>query len=282
MHFKAIANLVKQRRQVTFRLNPMWQEIYDVTEIGDYIQQSRKLILSASHLKTLRQTIKDICKVDVLSYSPDIERIEMTTQGADDKLAKIKPEDDFVLFKILGVTFNFQPFTNACSMRVKVDELLAFFANENISTVLVVENLDIFDRIYEFDLPCNKESTLVVYRGDSKHSPTGLKRFLVNIPKKSEIIAFTDFDPEGLRIALTLPSINAVLLPNLKHIPVETLRKYNQIDDYVKQSNARSFLSTSCNEKIEPDWQFMKTHRLSIKQQTMLSNQVPLKLNTIN
>ncbi|MBE8167522.1 MAG: hypothetical protein HAW66_04045 [Shewanella sp.] len=276
IHFKAVANAVKQRRQVTLPLNKTWQAIYEVAVIGELNQQRRKLILSSVQLKELRQIIQDICKVDVLNYSLDIERVEMTAQGADDKLAKIKPEDDFVLFKTLGVTFNSLPFTKACSMRVKVDELLAYLEQESIQAIMVVENLDVFDRINEFELLFGKKKTLVIYRGDSKHSPSGVKKFLLNIPSDKAVIAFTDFDPDGLKIALTLPSVTAVLLP----IPIEEMRNINQIDDYVKQSGAVKFLNDNCPGSIVQDWSFMRTHRLSIKQQTMLSRKMPLKLIT--
>jgi hypothetical protein len=116
--------------------------------------------------------------------------------AAEHKSVRIKPRDHRVLHYVFGAG-------DDAGQVVDVDQReldLSQFAD-----LVVVENLDCFYELHQFELPClvhKQAQSLIVYRGDSHYSKG--RAALINRWKGSNsrpLRYFGDLDPKGLHIA---------------------------------------------------------------------------------
>ncbi|RYV00652.1 hypothetical protein SOPP22_17760 [Shewanella sp. OPT22] len=275
-HFKAIAAAIKQRQKILLLnyKNSTWRDIHTVTEIGEVCANGKKLQLTKSDLKEVQNTIVDLYKVNVLDFDFDTDRVAVSASGADDKRAKSKPNQDYVLFKVLNDASIAEISSPLTSIRATANDVNRFINDNNIHNALVVENLDIFDRINEFDLPMNADKIIVFYRGDAQIAPSGLKQLLLSLTEKVQCTIFTDYDPAGIQICLTTPKIHSIILPQFDSTKFNI--RLSQAEDYDKQSKQKAYVDKQCPIALSQDWDFIKKNRLSLKQQAMLSNKLPL------
>ncbi|MGX9460857.1 DUF7281 domain-containing protein [Shewanella sp. A14] len=313
-----IANVVVKRvAKVSYNRN--WQFIFALFEIGNVSPSGKHLEFLPKDWDLLREmTLKD-SGLDILELDFDVPRQQMSQLSANEKYANISPEADYVLIKlapsvskslVTGLVADLVS-VHHCSLRLKVDNALALCQQLNLANLVVVENLDSFDNFFDYvfatDLQAIINNCVVLYRGSHDHSPAGRKRFLHQLSSTTiNIIAFTDLDPAGLMIANTLESCRSMLVPTLALESPEKLLAITQVNstaDFHKQHKQWTYLngllfqsastltanehapSGSSSTVYYPQWltlvHWLGRNNVSIKQQHMLANSLPLSLLNI-
>lgn len=287
-----IANVVVKRvTKVSYNRN--WQSIFALFEIGEVSPSSKYLEFSSKDWDLLREMALKDSGHDVLALDFNQTREQVSKIGRNDKLAKLRPDANYVLVK-LPAKVELPLGLHSASHRLTVEDTQALITELNIKALLVVENLDSFDDIVKFyfddELSELLANTLVVYRGSGAHSPAGRKRLLAQIaadPKLSNqvtIYAFTDLDPAGIQIATLLPNCQGCLLPvdAMEHLDdlslSASLADSNYPHDFHCQYKQLAHIKKSSVPSIQELTNFIERHQISIKQQHMLAKKMALRL----
>ncbi|QDE29945.1 DUF7281 domain-containing protein [Shewanella polaris] len=313
---QVIARAAEQRLpRVSF--NASWKKLYRLWDIGEPDGAEKYLYLTSNDYVLLRNMAQVDSGLDILALDFDVSRQQMSQLSANEKYANISPEADYVLIKLVpsvsqslvtGLVADLVS-VHHCSLRLKVDNALALCQQLNVANLVVVENLDSFDNFFDYvfatDLQAIINNCVVLYRGSHDHSPAGRKRFLHQLSSSAiNIIGFTDLDPAGLMIANTLESCHSMLVPTLALESPEKLLAITQINstaDFHKQHKQWAYLnrllfqsastlsasqqSSSSSTIYCPQWltlvHWLGRNNVSIKQQHMLANSLPLSLLNI-
>ena len=273
---------VYKNRPDKVKLTSNWRAIYRQLEVGSLNPSETHLCFITADFERLRQGVLALMGLDLIALDFNVDRLTMASHTHNEKLASIRPEDEYVLVKLLCCLPNPLPISPSSALRMRVDEVFQWSVDLNISTIMVVENLDVFDAIAKANLPLSLQRILVVYRGSGQHSPVALKTLLQHLADKLPVAAFCDFDPAGLQIALTLPGVTHLLLPSMESQALMSTRSdrlnVSAADDFDKQAAQRQFLEEVELGELTAYWIWMKNSRLSIKQQHLLTHDVELVL----
>lgn len=226
-----------------------------------------KLLLSEADHQALRTLFLRIEQWDPITPPPAGSRTEVAHQFRDDKLAPQRPGDDFVLIKG-NLPAPLPALPPGLSLRVPLDTLpLA-----DIQTLVLVENLDSFDRWQDYRLPAELDNAVVLYRGHGGLA-RGARQLIGQLPASVTLHVFADFDPAGLAIAASTPA-RGLLIPLLS----DALLDKSHRDHFERQYRAARHLDQQNLEGWQPVWHTLREQRLSIKQQHMLALDAPLHL----
>lgn len=268
-------------RSPRVKLSPNWRTIYRELEVGELDGAEKYLCFAPRDFELLRQGVLAKEGVDLQALDFNLDRIAMSAQSQNEKLASIRPEAEYVLLKYLGFGSSPIGISTRTSLRIPLDEAQKHCHELNVAAILVVENLDVFDVIHQAHLPDDFTNVMVIYRGSGHHSPIGVRQFLQAMAGKMPIIAFTDLDPAGLQIAHTLTGMTHCIVPQLALFAPNELLAISQInsaDDFAKQAPQAKYLQ-STNLK---NWQqlslWLIQQRISIKQQHLLAHRLELVL----
>lgn len=220
--YQWISRLVRNKpTQTTERkITPLGQRVIARYGCG-YIGNNR-LIFTADDKHRLRQQIKAEVGLDPFSEQLPENRLEMARYHANEKLASKPASDDQLLLnsadgviRINNVTIAMQP------LSIQSAGLLCL--NSSIETVehhtiVVIENLAIMSLCYHWQIPCIDQQALWVYRGDHKSGAkaNACRDFVERFGADKTVIVFSDMDPKGLEIALTMPHVDYWLGPKQK------------------------------------------------------------------
>jgi hypothetical protein len=261
--------------------NPKWQQIYRELEIGEPDASYKWLFLSAQDLAQLRQDVKKHLGLDLLFDDFNVDRMAMSAKSHNEKLAKIRPEAEYVLLKFLGFQSPPVAISALSSLRIPLDEAQKHCRELYVAAILVVENLDVFDVIHQARLPEDLTNLMVIYRGSGHHSPIGVRHFLQAMAGELPIIAFTDLDPAGLQIAHTLMGVTHCLVPQLALTAAAELLAIGQINstyDFDKQAKQTKYLQHADLKRWQELAFWLTQHSISIKQQHLLAHGLELVL----
>ncbi|MCW8107801.1 hypothetical protein OPS25_04720 [Alteromonas ponticola] len=278
----------QQQKSLVLFLTGAKLEFTPSLELSAYLRDAYGDLLTwkGKKLRFTPQT-KEKFKQIVRLHEPDLlmlplagqSRIDFSTVSKFEKKAPITPESEAILithhqgyFACIGEGVRLPP---GNAIRTSYSSLQI----SKLKTVVVVENLDIFDQWHSANWSQRCEHTIAVYRGHEKSVSKGVKALLTGLPNHVQVIAFCDYDPEGAKIALTLPRLSALLLPTLdEHIVL----KFNRIDLWRKQQNAVNFLRARDEaNNIEAVKRLVNGHQpLAILQQVILASS--LHLYTVN
>lgn len=205
----------------------------------------------------------------------DHNRVAITQYMNNDKLADIKPDDHYVLVKSPNTPLNIAQYNlvlpRGTSLRIAVDEL----DFNQFTSLVIVENLDVFDVWHAVNLQHCMPSSLIVYRGHDQATTKGLKRLLAKLPLNIAVLMFADLDPKGLEIANTTDRVMGILAPQLDDIQ-QLLLNYSQPNVFVQQHRSVTYLT-----KQQPlAWQgvvdMVLKNNIAVMQQVFISLNVPL------
>lgn len=319
---KLLARAAKQQfPRVAF--NASWKKLHHLWQIGEPDGAEKYLYLTSKDYALLRKMAQIDSGLDILSLDFDMPRQQMSQSSANEKYANISPDADHVLIKLAPNIIQSllcrtlaDPVVDmlsilGSSLRLKVDAAVALCQQLNIAQLIVVENLDSFDNLFDYsftpELQVIIDNSMVLYRGSHDYSPAGRKRFLHLIdPAKVNVIAFTDLDPSGLMIANTLESCHSMIVPQLileSPDRLLTLAQINSSDDFYKQHKQWAYLKGLLSQPAStvtvdehspsgvssrayyPQWlalvHWLGRNHVSIKQQHMLAKSLPLSLLSI-
>lgn len=154
------------------------------------------------------------------------------------------------------------------SLRVPLNTL----ALAQLRNLVLVENLDSFDRWQDYRIPEALNDALVVYRGHGGLA-RGARKLIARLPESVCLHVFPDYDPAGLVIAISM-SARGLLVPELG----ETLMEKSHGDHFERQYRQSKHLDELELGGWRSVWHAMRERRLSIKQQHMLAFDAPLQL----
>ena len=203
------------------------------------------------------------------------DRIAISQYINNEKLADIKPSDHYVLVKshntpliIAGDTFHLPQGT---SLRLAVDDI----DFSQFDSLIIVENLDVFDMWHKVNLLHNLSSSLIVYRGHDHATAKGLKLLLASLPNNIAVIMFADLDPKGLEIALTTERVIGVLAPSIDDIN-KLLPAYSQSAVFLRQHSSVAYLAQRQNIAWQGVLDCVLKQKLAVMQQVFVALNVPL------
>jgi hypothetical protein len=202
------------------------------------------------------------------------DRIAISQYVNNDKLADIKPSDEYVLLKynmLFTVTGQNVTLPVGSSLRVAVNNIDV----KQFDNLIIVENLDVFDAWHKVILQDSMPRSLIVYRGHDKATAKGLKLLLAQLPLNIVVIMFADLDPKGLEIAYTTPRVEAVLAPKMDDIQ-SILLDYSQSDLFIQQHRSVTFLAKQQNITWQNLVAVVVRNKLSVMQQVFVGLNLPL------
>lgn len=268
-------------RSPRVKLNANWRTIYRELEVGELDGAEKYLCFAPRDFELLRQGVLALMGLDLRDLDFNVDRMAMSSKSHNEKLAKIRPEAEYLLLKFLG--FQSPPFAISAlsSLRMPLATAQMLCDEQHVNAILVVENLDVFDAIHQARLLEDLTNVMVIYRGSGHHSPIGVRQFLQAMAGKMPIIAFTDLDPAGLQIAHTLTGMSHCIVPQLAlFAPNELLAipQINSADDFAKQAPQTKYLQSADLKNWQQLSLWLTQQRISIKQQHLLAHRLELVL----
>lgn len=277
IHANLISNALR-KRSAKVPYNPNWQKIFAELEVGSLDESARSLLFSTVQLHQLNEMSTAYFGCSLLTTSFEGTRVEVAYYSRDDKLASIKPDEQFLLIKPQPL---FVAVAAELALRVPLGQIIKLLESPDntITHVVVVENLDAFDCWQQFSVTADLSQALVVYRGHDALAK-GVKALLQRLPNRIEVVAFVDVDPDGIQIALTIPKATQILVPDIQELSL-LVKSSSYSKDFDKQHSAVSYM-----QKHPGHWhllqQFIIERRVSIKQQHLLAFEVPLIMHNRN
>ncbi len=284
---KSVNNLLSSNQGKVKLDSSLGRFLLDYQDLARVDEISGHMFFNASQKHQLQTQLyqdhgKAIWGVDVTNKS----RLDVAKIHANEKLAGVGPDAQFVLIK--SRSGNLSELLSSgmqtvlplgTSLRCSLSELLI----KNIECLIVVENLAAFDAIHTAMLPEQLNSALFVYRGHDRLAK-GCQSLLNLVHEQSPntpLIAFCDYDPDGLKIALTLPHVSQFIYPELNS---QQGGELNTVEDYLHQSSAMHYLQKHHNQPgcvIASHISKLRADKLSIKQEHMLAHKLPLMLSEV-
>ncbi|MBF6650054.1 hypothetical protein [Methylobacter sp. BlB1] len=248
-----------------------------------------KLVFTAQDKAALRSLVKAELGIDPFYVNdlPD-RRTDTARLHPNEKLARKPASHDHVLLncpagklQLNGRHFDLQaPFIASAGLTA----LASGITEIGHASLVVVENLEIMSRCAEFIMPAPLHEALWIYRGDSA---TGARvdachDLLRRRAAGKTVIAFSDMDPKGLEIALTMPAASHWLGPD-KTMWTSCLKsKYASRNGFDVQGEAMAYLlstdKTGLSAELAALIAALCSERSSFRQEHMLAHAVPLAL----
>ncbi|MBU2918090.1 DUF2399 domain-containing protein [Psychrosphaera sp. F3M07] len=217
--------------------------------------------------------LTSILDMDTIGKKTRTERAETNT---NEKYAAKSPNDGYVLIKSQVNVLRHINNPNWTCIRVNHNEINL----DSIQRVIVVENLQAFDQILQSTNEIN-DLDLVLYRGNGV-SVKSVTEFLTKLEGTNiQVIAWCDFDPEGIKIAATMPAVSQLIVPKLAEPELmEELGKINQPDLFLKQYRVISFVEKIQKQCGSEELSHLLKRKLAISQEHQIAHK--LKLHVIN
>jgi hypothetical protein len=230
---------------------------------------------------SLLTIVKKELGVDLLSddYPSPQSRIENAKTQRNEKHNALAVSTDFVLINSLQtLNINQQQLTNtSCTtlgLYIKANEIKSIEHQQ----IVLVENFAVMANLKLLNLPKSLHGALWLYRGDiKKQQQTGIAyQFFRRFKDSHQLICFSDFDPEGIKIALTC---NASYWLTLKYTAdINELRLFGDEGEWDKQINSISYLRAKLNlaDECQQAFDYMQSNRNTLKQEHMLAKSLAL------
>lgn len=253
--------------------------------------QGDKLVFSAIDKENLRNQIKKELNIDpcIIHKLPD-DRLETAKYHNNEKLANKAVGHDHVLINspngILHIndkTIDLQlaqiPSAGIMSLGSKISQI-------DHSTIVVVENLAMMQLSGYLKLPLLCQNALWIYRGDHKSGSRvdACYDLIKRLGNHKDIIIFSDMDPKGIEIALTIANANYWLGPEASLWESCLTGQYASRSGYDLQAIAMNYLLKQKNSlplPIQTLIEQMTRTQSSYKQEHMYSHTIPLALHKL-
>jgi hypothetical protein len=254
-----------------------------------YIRNNR-LIFSAEDKRQLRQRVLDELGLDpfVTEQLPE-KRLEMAQYHSNEKLASKPASDDQLLLnssdgvlRINSERINLHPESLKSSGLLCLNSSIQTIEHQ---TIVVIENLAIMSLCQIWRISCVDHQALWLYRGDHKTGAqaNACRDFLERFGTNKTVIVFSDMDPKGLEIAVTLPFANFWLGPSENTWQSLLSSQFASQTGFDTQAASISYLfrlldSNTLSEPFRNLISVMLDKRSSFRQEHTFSHNVPLKL----
>lgn len=291
--YKWISDLVtKNPHQTTKRpISVQGKSVLERYHCGHQIKNH--LFFTTQDKMTLRQRVIEELGLDPFTTRelPD-DRLQMASLHADEKLASKPAGHDHILLNSPdGLLRLNKQVVDLQSQQLSSAGLLAL--NSGIKTVehsaiVVVENLAMMPLCNTLPLPPTAEHALWIYRGDHKSGAKAdaSKAFIERFGADKEIIVFSDMDPKGLEIAVTMPHADYWLGPQQEAWDSCLSSRQANHEGFDLQSKAWAYLQRlTDNDELSKALMNLLTclnrHRSSYRQEHMASHAIELALFSV-
>ncbi|RLA19987.1 MAG: hypothetical protein DRQ62_11170, partial [Gammaproteobacteria bacterium] len=255
--------------------------------------QNNRLIFTAKDKNAIRLQIKRELNIDPFDTEqlPD-SRVDIAEFHDNEKLAKNPVSQDHILVNCPTgtVQLNNQKIHLHSDIIPGVGFMPIASSINQIShdALVVVENLAIMQLCSQFTLPALCQNALWLYRGDHKSGAKAEACYdlLNRFGQDKEVIVFSDMDPKGLEIALTIPHAKYWLGPEMTQWTRCLQSDYASRSGYDIQSKAMGYLlklkekrnlSITITDLISQ----MQREQSSYRQEHMFAHHVTLSLFTL-
>lgn len=287
--YRWIRDLVRQKpAETTIRSDSMiGRKVLEKYRCGH--SRNGKLVFTALDKASLRRLLKDELELDPF-YVDDLpdRRIDVAQLHPNEKLARKPASHDLVLLNC--------PVGKLQLNGRRIDTEAPFIASAGLTalasgiteighaSLVVVENLEIMSHCAEFIMPASLHEALWIYRGDSA---TGARvdachDLLRRRAAGKTVIVFSDMDPKGLEIALTMPAASHWLGPDRTMWASCLKGKYASRSGFDVQGEAMAYLlsidKTGLSAELAALIAALCDERSSFRQEHMLAHAVPLAL----
>lgn len=266
--FEVVSAALLARKSIV-DLNKSWQWVHKHLGIGKVVGKS--LHLSTDDLNALKQTIEAASGANPMATGIDYaSRTDAAKDVIDEKWASTSIGGRGVYLARIGDTLMTR--NGACHLAPGVAAWVSY--SEVVLSprdiIVVIENLEAFLRWGEFIVPAELRSAIALYRGHDANT-RGTYDWLRELSGRQAIIAFTDFDPAGLRIALDIPGVAGWLVPAN---PGGAGPSNHAL--FSKQSTYLMGLQRETPSSWRSGLQAMLDDHLAITQERMCANRIPL------
>ncbi len=251
--------------------------------------RNNALIFTADDKTSLRRQMIQEFKLDPFDAELPADRVEAANFHNNEKLAKNPVSHDHILLNCPNKTLKL----NSRSIQLQTEFipsagmmcLSSGITRIDHDAIVVVENLAIMQLCSTLTLPALCQNALWIYRGDYK---SGAKidacyNLLNRFGKNKAVVVFSDMDPKGLEIALTMPHAQYWLGPGLRTWDHCFKSDYASRSGYDQQAVAMAFLLKKCDMGFlsEPFRELilrMKNERSSYRQEHSYAHNIGLSL----
>jgi len=292
--YQWISELVRhQPEQTTERAwSAIGQAVRERYQCGQ--QRNNKLHFTSQDKFALRSDIKKELGIDPFETHqlPD-SRLQIAEYHDNEKLAKNPASHNHVLVNSPCGVLNL----NGRHIQLHTDVMPAAgmlcLSSEikqiDHSTIVVVENLSIMACCNVLKIPTQINNALWIYRGDYKSGAKidACHALLNRFGNDKEIIVFSDMDPKGLEIALTIDNARYWLGPEPSTWRNCLTSKVASRSGYDNQGVAMNYLlkrrdTGSLSDPFKELISLLNTERSSYRQEHMSAHNIPLALLAIN
>jgi hypothetical protein len=261
-----------------------------MTDYGcGYVSKSNA-IFSVEDKRRLRRQVIDETGLDpyMIEQLPD-DRLEMAKYHRNEKLAAKTAGNDHLLLnsadgvlRINGIEMPLYPESIGAAGLMCLNSGIRSVEHD---TVVIVENLAIMSLCHGWQIPAIDNHSLWVYRGDYKTGATAgtCCDFIERFGGGKTVIVFSDMDPKGLEIALTVPFAKFWLGPGEAFWRSSLHSEFANRIGFDVQSEAMDYLlrqldSSLLSEPFKGLISAMREARSSFRQEHAYSHNVPLEL----
>lgn len=287
------------------RTKPTETSIRALSDIGESVVehyhcgriQNNKLMFTAQDKFKLRSQLKIEFGFDPL-FTEQLpgDRLDVAKHHDNEKLAKLPPSHDHILINCPRGTLqlNSQKIVLQSEQLPNAGMMCLSSGINHIEhgAIVIVENLAIMQLCSRFILPPLCQNALWVYRGDhnSGAKASACYDLLNRLGEDKEIIVFSDMDPKGLEIALTIPYAKYWLGPETLEWTNCLKSKYASRSGFDIQTQAMKYLlnqveNGSLSKAIIDLILLMRSKRSSFRQEHMYVHNInislfPIKINS--
>ena len=230
----------------------------------------------------------ELSGVDLLSddYPSAHSRIDNAKTNRNEKQNALSVSRDFILINSLNMLkINQKQFPHipctSLGIYIKADDICSIEHKQ----IVLVENLAVMANLSLLNLPKTLYDALWLYRGDiKKQQQTGTAyQFFRRFKNSQQLICFSDFDPEGIKIALTCDAGYWLTLKGLtlKEFSVDIeLGLEGDEREWGRQINAITYLQAKINlaDVCQSAFNYMQINRKTLKQEHMLAQNLALDI----
>lgn len=252
--------------------------------------RNNRLFFSVQDKQNLRRRVVEELSLDpfIVEQLPD-SRLEMAQYHPNEKLAAKPAGDDHLLLssadgviRINDVQIPLHPGSISQAGLLCLNSGIRTVEHQ---TIVVIENLAIMPLCHSWRLPVPDEQALWVYRGDHKSGAKAqaCRDFIERFGADKTVIVFSDMDPKGLEIALTMPHADYWLGPEQASWRACLQSKQANREGFDLQSRAMTYLERLAGQgmlegTLHELLLCFNEERSSFRQEHMFNRQVGLAL----
>jgi hypothetical protein len=207
-------------------------------------------------------------------------RTQIAAKQRNEKVGALKVSENFILLNSLdSLRLNQQVTKNS-----QLSSLGSYVCASEILTVehqqiVLVENLIVMANLASLNIPESLHNALWLYRGDIKkqQQTSTAYQFFRRFQETNQLLCFSDFDPAGLKIALTCGAIQWLTLAHPSDINI-TLAGHEH--EWFKQVNEKGYLTNTAQltEPLSGLFATMNNNQKTLKQEHIIEHALELRL----